>query len=161
MPICNNCSSQFPNWVKIDGKLRNLQRRKYCLACSAFGQHNTRQPVSVNQRLTRCDRCGREYEYDRRKGHNRSICNSCHVNARRFRVKHQAVEYKGGKCSLCGYNRCEAALVFHHTDPTKKGFGFSGKHALSWSRLKKELDKCVLLCMNCHAEEHAGFGRVA
>ena len=162
MPVCKNCSSRFPYRITIDGKLRNLQHRKYCFACSPFGLHNTRQlihqPRSIGSpQIVHCAKCNREYEYIHSKGHGRSICNSCHVNARRFRVKRQAIEYKGGVCVSCGYSRCTAALVFHHVVPAKKEFNFGGKHALSWLRLKKELDKCILLCMNCHAERHAGF----
>jgi len=101
-----------------------------------------------------CQRCGREYEYNRSKGHIKSVCNSCVVNTRRFTVKQKCIEYKGGKCKICGYNKSHRALTFHHEDPTKKDFEISGNHALSWIKLKNELDKCVLLCMNCHMEEH-------
>ena len=162
MPTCKNCSTHFRNWQQVAGKLRNLQRRKYCLECSPFGGHNTRHPMSKMQReIISCGRCGRVYVYDHGKGHGRSLCNSCHVNTRRFEVKRKAIKYKGGACSECGYNRCAAALVFHHIDPADKGFALGGRHSLSWPRLRRELDKCVLLCMNCHAEIHASFGRVA
>lgn len=38
-----------------------------------------------------------------------------------------AIDYKGGKCSVCGYNKCRAALEFHHTNPNEKDFGISAK----------------------------------
>jgi len=71
----------------------------------------------------------------------------------RQRKKVELVEYKGGKCEHCGYNKSVRALTFHHLDPTKKDFAISGK---SWSmdKLTKEVDKCIMLCANCHAEEH-------
>ena len=71
----------------------------------------------------------------------------------RQRRKVELVEYKGGCCMLCGYKKCTRALTFHHLDPTKKDFTISGK---SWSaeKLKAEADKCILLCANCHIEEH-------
>ena len=76
----------------------------------------------------------------------------------RQRQKLRAVAYKGGKCIICGYDRCPAALVFHHTDPSTKGFGISkGGTTRSWDRVKEELQKCVLLCSNCHLEVHAGI----
>lgn len=75
---------------------------------------------------------------------------------RRRRIKQKAVEYLGGKCVRCGYNKCVAALQFHHKDITKKEFGISAKGIIrSWERIKVELDKCELLCANCHAEEHS------
>lgn len=67
-----------------------------------------------------------------------------------------AVAYKGSKCERCGYDRCVEALEFHHTDPTKKDFNISSKgHTRSWNRVQAELDKCVMLCANCHREIHA------
>lgn len=67
-----------------------------------------------------------------------------------------SLEYKGGACQVCGYNKCENALVFHHIEPGAKDFGVSAKgYTRSWDRIKAEIDKCVLLCSNCHAEVHA------
>ena len=68
-----------------------------------------------------------------------------------------AVEYKGGRCQVCGYDRCIEALEFHHLDPTQKDFGISHKgYTRSWEKVKEEVDKCILLCANCHREFHAG-----
>ncbi len=71
----------------------------------------------------------------------------------RVRTKIKAVEYKGGKCELCGYNKCISSLTFHHKDPMKKDFTISGK-SYSWDRIKNEVDKCILVCNNCHGEIH-------
>jgi hypothetical protein len=61
----------------------------------------------------------------------------------------------GGKCTKCGYNKCNGALSFHHTDPSKKDFGVSNKGITrSYKAVLAEAKKCVLLCLNCHAEEH-------
>lgn len=68
-----------------------------------------------------------------------------------------AVNYKGGKCSICGYSKCYAALDFHHTDPSRKDFNISRKKNCNIDSIKPELDKCVLLCKNCHAEVHFGL----
>ena len=73
----------------------------------------------------------------------------------RTRLKQKAIAYKGTKCAHCGYNKSVWALVFHHLDPTKKDFSIGGDGSTkAWSRIQVELDKCILLCMNCHAEEH-------
>lgn len=71
----------------------------------------------------------------------------------RKRKKSELVEYKGGKCEVCKYNKCIDALEFHHIDSTKKDFQISGK-SWSYERLKKEVDKCILVCSNCHKEIH-------
>ena len=104
---------------------------------------------------TKCERCERQYEYNRSNGHRKHICNSCNVTLFRKRRKEKCVEYKGGKCELCGYNKCIASLQFHHKDPSKKDFGLSQNGMpRSWDKCKNELDKCVLVCANCHFELH-------
>jgi hypothetical protein len=80
------------------------------------------------------------------------------VQRRREKVRLMAVEYKGGRCQVCGYSRCLEALEFHHLDPTRKDFGISHKgYTRSWEKVKEEVDKCTLLCANCHREFHAGM----
>lgn len=71
----------------------------------------------------------------------------------RQRAKIKLVDYKGGKCEKCGYDKCIDALEFHHRDQSEKDFTIGGK---SWSfdRLKNEADKCILVCANCHREIH-------
>lgn len=65
------------------------------------------------------------------------------------------VNYMGGKCVLCGYNRCLRALHFHHINQHEKDFDVS-QHT-NWSEIEEELKKCVLLCSNCHMEVHDGM----
>ena len=71
-------------------------------------------------------------------------------------AKKMLVLYKGGKCINCGYSNCMEGLDFHHLDPKEKDFEISGK-SYAMDRLLKEVDKCVLLCSNCHREVHAGY----
>lgn len=68
--------------------------------------------------------------------------------------KAKAVEYKGGCCQHCGYDKSLYAMDFHHTDPKQKELGWNKMRLKSWDKVKEELDKCVLLCSNCHREEH-------
>jgi 5-methylcytosine-specific restriction endonuclease McrA len=80
------------------------------------------------------------------------------VSKRRRKVKTMSIEYKGGKCLLCGYNRFQGALELHHIDSEKKEFGIGDKgYTRSWEKVRAELDKCVLLCANCHREVGAGI----
>lgn len=68
-----------------------------------------------------------------------------------------AIEILGGKCQICGYNKCQRALDFHHKDDSIKKFGISAKgYTRSWKAIKEEVSKCYLLCANCHREVHAG-----
>ena len=69
-----------------------------------------------------------------------------------------AIEYKGGKCECCGYDKCVSALEFHHLDSSTKEFGIGQKgYTRSWDKNKEELDKCILVCANCHIEIHCGL----
>jgi hypothetical protein len=78
------------------------------------------------------------------------------VQKRRKKIRQMAVEYKGGKCQKCGYACCIEALELHHADSSGKDFSISEKgYTRSWDRVKEELDKCILLCANCHREIHA------
>lgn len=90
---------------------------------------------------------------------NRWRCKKCNVVAvkkRRNSLKLKAIEYKGGGCERCGYNKCVGAIEFHHMNPETKSFGIgSSGYTRSWERIKKELDKCNILCANCHREEHS------
>lgn len=69
------------------------------------------------------------------------------------------VEQKGGSCILCGYNKCTAALEFHHIDPDEKEFQINKRWGCSRETIQKEIDKCVLLCSNCHRETHWKLAR--
>lgn len=73
-------------------------------------------------------------------------------------VKQKLVEEFGGKCGICGYNRCIDSLTFHHLDPNEKEFGLA-EHGVtrSYEKAKAEAMKCKLLCRNCHGEVHAGL----
>ena len=161
MPTCVKCDESFKNFVTVDGKSRNLSRRKYCLTCSPFGQHNTlkiHDPDVMNPNRT-CLNCGRPFTYKGKKNntanHRKDQCNSCRATKFARSRKAQEVEYKGGKCIRCGYDKCLDVLMFHHRDPTVKSFTISTNHSRRWEVLKEELDKCDLLCLNCHGETHA------
>lgn len=75
------------------------------------------------------------------------------------RVKKELVEIAGGKCVICGYNKCLSSLHFHHKNPQEKTFAIS--RSLCRSRTKEELlteiNKCLLVCSNCHGELHEGL----
>lgn len=149
--ICIKCGINFPNWITIDNKRRNLQHRKFCLSCSPFNRHNTRnianhKPSYKSPRT--CSACQKLYK---QKG---LLCPACDSLRKRTLSNERAVLYKGGKCILCNYSKCIANLAFHHLDPTKKDFIISDGHSRTFDKIKTELDKCILLCQNCHGELH-------
>jgi hypothetical protein len=76
----------------------------------------------------------------------------------RANTKDRMVKAMGGKCQCCNYNKCNAALAFHHIEPNQKDIGFGDTRANpeKWESLVAELRKCILVCHVCHSEIHAG-----
>ena len=70
-------------------------------------------------------------------------------------MKIKAIEYLGGECQDCGGKFPEAVYDFHHLDPTEKEAGIAALTSdKGWGKILEELDKCVLLCANCHRIRH-------
>lgn len=87
-----------------------------------------------------------------------SKCRQEHVAASRRSTRRRLVDEAGGRCVLCGYDRCLGALEFHHLNPTEKKFGLSWRGLTrSLDELRREAKKCILLCSNCHVEVEAGI----
>ena len=101
-----------------------------------------------------------EHYYKHRK-HYRKLQNAARKK-RRQKSKAALISYKGGECEHCNVSYpYDGVYEFHHTDPTKKDFSISDAldrniGALSnHKEILKELDKCLMLCANCHRIEHA------
>lgn len=113
--------------------------------------------------LKTCPKCAKNlpdnafYTRSDRSGETQPYCKKCwneYAAQRQRRQKELAVQKMGGKCSKCGYDKCLAALDFHHLDPTIKDIGISATR-LGKKKLEEELKKCILVCANCHREIHA------
>lgn len=115
--------------------------------------------------IKKCLICGQPF-IPKTKGKTRKYCYKCSpakndrsaaITAIRHAIKHQLIIYKGGKCEKCGYDKCEGALQFHHINPDEKDFELALMYNNGHNDMKilyQEVDKCALLCANCHAEEH-------
>lgn len=111
----------------------HMKREKYkCYECNISGRINF-----YKHNLYHCKKCFNIYTANRWKAR-----------------KQKAITYKGGKCIYCGYDRFYGALDFHHRDPNEKEFNWEAMKRMPWEKTKSELDKCDLLCSNCHREEH-------
>lgn len=100
------------------------------------------------------------------KHNNRHYCYDCipegladfeRQKAKQRAFKHYLVQYKGGKCEICGYDKCEGALEFHHLNRQEKDIEISKwnfNYNLDINVFLQEVDKCMLLCANCHREQH-------
>ena len=114
--------------------------------------------------MKKCSKCGEEktaakFSKNRSQPDGLTVwCKECHlifgVALGRLRKK-RLVEHLGGKCVQCEYDKCPAALDFHHINPEEKEFRLSGsKMRRKFETLVKEAEKCMLLCANCHRELH-------
>lgn len=140
------CNNTISNKTVVGNKIINTQRRKFCFECSPLGGRNTRDlnkpKTPPKNSVGKSSAKSGSYK---------------HVKNFRHRKKQKCIDYLGGKCVVCGYNKCNAALQFHHKDPNEKDFSISMASAWGFERVKPELDKCVLLCANCHVEVHQGL----
>lgn len=145
---CKLCGIEIPK--TMNGK-RVYVTRKYCFKCI--------KPTQINQNTKRCYFCKKDLSIEAfyKKGTKlSSFCRECfnfYTVERQKERKKQAVKYKGSSCVKCGYNKCLSALCFHHRDPKQKEIGIHNIRS-GFEKMKKELDKCDLLCHNCHAEIH-------
>lgn len=103
--------------------------------------------ININPPNKKTNLTPEEYIKKRKKDQSRNV-----INWRKDK-KIKLLEYKGGSCQVCGYEKSIGALSFHHKDPKEKDFNISAK-SYAYERLKKEVDKCVLVCSNCHIEIH-------
>lgn len=112
----------------------------------------------------KCLKCHKSF-FAKKQAKTRKYCYNCvpedaYQNGAAVRrlIKDWALDYKGKKCEYCGYDKCKEALEFHHKNPNEKDFSLSDRNIkLDWELIKIELDKCVLVCSNCHREIHAGI----
>ena len=120
--------------LRVDGKpIQN------CSKCKVFLTEETGYWRSSKKVwLANCKKCHNKYSVERWQNN-----------------KKRAVDYKGGECERCGYNKCIDALEFHHIDPTQKDKTFGNIKIRKWEDQKKELDKCMCVCANCHREIHS------
>lgn len=112
----------------------------------------------LGSRRVSCNKCGETDVAKFLKGRWHT-CKKCRANLateRHRKLKRKAVAYKGGECELCGYKKCLGALDFHHLNPEEKDLKWRTMRSWTFEKVKQELDKCMLVCKNCHAEIHYG-----
>lgn len=173
MKVCKKCNEEFPS-VRIENEERKTYYyRIFCFKCSPPDIKNTKdisiypRPREINGIIYKmCYQCKNEFPFTEEYFYTKTkwskhncyckVCSRRRKNTRTSTTKKWAVEYKGGKCCMCGYNKYIGALEFHHKDPSKKDFNISNGKT-DKEDLKKELDKCALVCVNCHREIHGGL----
>lgn len=162
--VCRYCKKEYAIFTYFEGKKIWKPKRFACFDCvpyipgTSFVQ--TRNTLDGRRQCKTCQKVlsFSEFSPTNANGGLNIYCKGC---ARIKKLRHgqkfkkECVEYKGGKCSVCGYMKCFAALEFHHRNPAEKDFAISKLNtAILTDAIKKELDKCDLVCSNCHKEIH-------
>ena len=141
---CKTCKQEFNECKSY---------RAHCYRCLPYGK----RPDTLEGKRLVCSVCKKSYIYNRKSNHILSSdrCSCCVRDEKRFLNKKLAVEYLGGRCIICGYNKSLAAMVFHHKKPNNKIDHIAAMLVCcSWAKIQSELDKCELLCCRCHTEKH-------
>ncbi len=175
--ICEKCDKEYADDFRIDPQQRKKPSRFCSSSCSHSRPKSEASKVKVSETLRKkygsppktakvqkpCPNCGQLVLV-----RSRQICCSRECSRKlqektrgprvsdwRRRLKKKLVDHKGGKCEICGFNKHQAAMQFHHRDPEEKDFaiGASGS-TRSLSRCLVEVEKCMLLCANCHSILH-------
>ena len=112
-----------------------------------------------------CPKCHKKF-FTKKQAKTRRYCYDCvpeYSSGAELRkiIKRWSLDYKGHKCECCGYDKCTEALEFHHINSKEKDFNISDRNIkLDWEEIKKELDKCIVVCSNCHREIHSGIKQI-
>ena len=138
--------TDFPKY--INRKCKGCGEIKLCKWNSSFSQ------TGVPEYKSRCNDCFNAWQQTYRStAKGRKSINKC-IRKRNAKRKQWAVTLLGGECKICGYKKSLSALTFHHRYPKEKDFdigpALGNKPVII---IKKELQKCNLLCFNCHMEE--------
>jgi hypothetical protein len=108
-----------------------------------------------------CKQIKPKTEYYKNGSKSRGYCKKClckYHQDRLRRVKVKMVLYKGGCCERCNLRLEDShysVFDFHHLNPLTKDINFNGIKSQKWEKIKNEIDKCKLLCSNCHRITHA------
>ena len=156
--VCPVCGEHF---------VAKVHNAIYCSSkCKNWAQKCRSNNIEDITRKKICKKCGKSF-IPKVNGWTRNYCFDCVPDLLEKRsgaqmrqlIKQWSLEYKGNKCAICGYDRCSEALDFHHIDEDSKNFTISDRNLPTgeWPLIQKELDKCILVCANCHREIHANF----
>lgn len=183
-PKNNLVNKKFGHWIVKEQDIEMSKKiKRVCWRCECdcgCGTEKTLRTDALKQitvggcnnmaMLTskKCLKCGKDF-FPKKQAKTRKYCYDCMPEENniekktsiRNNIKKWSIEYKGGKCQCCNYKTCNEALEFHHINPEEKDFNISDRDIkLDWNLLKKELDKCILVCANCHREIHAGVRNI-
>jgi predicted Zn-ribbon and HTH transcriptional regulator len=143
---CRKCGDYILHRQIVNGKIRLFPNRKFCLKCSPYKEHNTKNddPLRPSKSMSNYKNWTKEQK----------LLHKARVYKKGVERKEKLIQMAGGCCQKCGYKKNNNALCFHHINPETKLFGLSIGELISkdWEVIVNEFKKCQLLCANCHKE---------
>ena len=158
-------TNQIAKELKITGAGVRYHMKKWNLHSQHLSiQDKACYRTNTHKECPRCKEIKTLDKFDRRSNGNiQSYCRVC-INVNRYSLIKQhkitLIQEFGGKCIKCNYNKNISALEFHHLDPKTKDFHFSSTKTTNIDKIRKELDKCILVCANCHREVHYPYNNL-
>jgi len=145
---CESCKDD--KWYHLD--FHHVKEKDVEVSRLLQGFRWSKIEKELDKCILLCANCHQEHHFNERaSSDNRQISKRVYLS------------YKNNCCEECGYNKCQASLTFHHLDPSIKEIQFANLNERLSSLddlsnvIKEELDKCSLLCNNCHREKHIDF----
>lgn len=158
---CLKCSNQIPPSITIEGmRHKTFHKRSYCYDCSPWNARNNHKLETydpLHKECTICNLSKLRSEFSDTESRCKPCLNNI-IRQKRIEFKQSCLDYLTPYCVECKYDKCIAALQFHHIDKSIKDFDISRFRLTDFEKVKKELDKCIVLCSNCHAENHFNSG---
>ena len=151
---CKQCSRISNNrYDKCQCGSPKDTRSEHCAKCSSKNRIK-------KQHICPCGESDLSKFYAKSKGRMQHHCKKCHNSytiKRWVDIKIKAISYKDGKCNRCGFSSHHYSVYeFHHIKGQEKTHDWNKLRKCKWETIKSELDKCEMLCANCHRIEHEG-----
>lgn len=178
----NIVGNTYNNWKVVSRANSKRGHTYWNIKCQTCGKEKISEGCHLKNLTIKTCECSRKKEiricpicrhtYETNASSTRQFCFDCSpyyenskgrsktITSIRKAIKRNLVAYKGGKCQICGYDKCIEAMQFHHKNPDEKDFNISGLREYTVESIQKyydEVDKCILTCANCHFEIHAGL----
>jgi len=150
---CSTCKINKPLGEFYKNKAHNIGYDNICKLCSKIRKREYNSKPEVKKHRNELKRLWREKNHEQNKAQSRKDKKNAYKLRKEYLNNYKIS--KGG-CERCGYNKCLDALDFHHLDESTKLFNIRDPKArtMALSKLIEELNKCIVVCSNCHREIH-------
>lgn len=134
----------------LERKLKRLEYKKGYYQKHPDRKINESKKSYINHREKRLKKAKEHYETNKEQIRIK-------VKEKLKTIKQKHMGKFGSKCHICGYNKCQSALVFHHIEPILAGNSCQRRGKQDAQNVSFDTSNTILVCQNCHLEIHAGL----